>query len=773
MLPELRPDIRDLRAVVTTRWKGSSYIDKSIYSVESFYIDSALDNDADQWNLILGDPRGELLELAVRDSEVRCQLFGLGRDNFMITGIADNARYTGGSWNLTGRDYSSLATDSTVSPNHFRQVRAWAVVEQQAKQLGFRKTNLAHGRMVRKIFFTDGSESYWDFWYRLYRKEQMWLWCDPDGTLRASTLNYSNQIDYYFGSPRDDDNTAIRRAHIPVEADGFEIYKSTQQRIGNVEVYWHRGDNGARTIVEDPTTRGWIKRPTKVMLDTDAHSANAAKKTALEEIFEGKVGSVEYSLTVPDVGFPIRQNKIARLNLPDIGLFGEFFVVGSRMVGSTDGFAQEVRLREKQYAITRRVPTDPKPKTNTPSAGASASGMGAALEADVPNMPQGWGDYYVKAAKQWHGPWDYQFFLATLVGISDKETGGSFKNERQNGGPGGDHIEWYPYQSPTSPDTNSIFGSVGAAVAKAAAQTIDEWKTQFANEKGDGYINWEAGVGPMQLTSRGLKNEADDLLRVNFRNEFSGGRWHPQHNIMVGAHYLRECLKAMVGDSGREIDMWAGVTAYNMGVGGAQAYIAAHNYPSPYALDVKKKVLTDPGYINDVKNAVQTAQTNYTQPSGTPPAVFGPLGSMFRYAANILGTPGVGTHSWTEFPNNWQSDNAVDIKTAWLSPVYAVHDGQIGNFGVEPDNARAVYYPTPDSMTKLDRFGGNRVNVIGKANSTYYAHLARLNTKIIYSGARVKRGDLIGWSGIANGVPHLHFAAEKGDPRQFTPGVSY
>jgi prophage tail gpP-like protein len=205
--PDLRPDLRDLRAVVNTRWKNG-YADLPVYSVESYYVDTALDNDTDTWNLAIGDPRGEFMELMKRDSEIRIKLFGAGKQGQIMTGIADDASYADGTWTLTGRDYSSLATDSTVPPTHFRQLRAWAIVDSQAKGLGFRNRRLTQGKMVKKVQFTDGSESYWDFWWRLYRKEQMWIWCEPDGTLIASTLNYSNNVDYYIGDPRDGDSIA-------------------------------------------------------------------------------------------------------------------------------------------------------------------------------------------------------------------------------------------------------------------------------------------------------------------------------------------------------------------------------------------------------------------------------------------------------------------------------------------------------------------------------------------------------------------------------------
>jgi prophage tail gpP-like protein len=646
--PDLRPDLRDLRVIVNTRWKNG-YADLPIYSVESYYVDTALDNDADTWSVQLGDPRGELMELMTRDSEIRMKLFGVGNQGMIMTGIGDEASYSDGSWTITGRDYSSLATDSTVPPTHFRQVRAWAIVEQQAKQLGFRNTQLAHGKIVKKVQYTDGSESFWDFWWRLYRKEQMWIWCNPDATLIASTLNYSNSIDYYLGDFRDDDSTPIRRAHIPIES--IEIRKTTQQRVGEVHVWWHKGDNGKRTIVKDPTTAGWIKRPIKVMLDIDAHSENAAKKTALEEIFEGKVGSVEFKVTIPDPGFPLRTNKIARVNLPDIGLFGQFFVVGARMQADSGGFVQEIRLREKQYAVTRRIPTDPKLKTKTPGPGVMASGLGAAIEGSVGELPAGWGDYYAKAAKTWHGPWDYQLFLATLLGITKKETG--FQNERQNGGPGGDHNIWHPFKEVPEPSTNSVVSSVGHAVWEATHETLEGWKTKFANEKGDGYINWEAGVGPMQLTDRGLKNEADDLLRANFRNEFSGGRWHPQWNIWVGAKYLRECLAATVGDSGRDIDIWMGVSAYNKGPGGARLL-------DPYALTVKNYVFNDPGYLANVRSAVQEATAAATQPAD--PSSFDASVTFSRPSATKNSAADIAT-----LKNIQVQDSSVDIEHVdWL-----------------------------------------------------------------------------------------------------------
>lgn len=66
------------------------------------------------------------------------------------------------------------------------------------------------------------------------------------------------------------------------------------------------------------------------------------------------------------------------------------------------------------------------------------------------------------------------------------------------------------------------------------------------------------GVGPMQLTSPSLQDEADKV----------GGCWIPQHNIAVGLHYLHDLIK-------RHHGLEAGVTAYNGSGPAAEAY-AAH-----------------------------------------------------------------------------------------------------------------------------------------------------------------------------------------------------
>lgn len=115
----------------------------------------------------------------------------------------------------------------------------------------------------------------------------------------------------------------------------------------------------------------------------------------------------------------------------------------------------------------------------------------------------------------------------------------------------------------------------------------------------------------------------------------------------------------------------------------------------------------------------------------------------------IIGTPYKGTHS-KSINNNWESENAVDIAMPKGTPLYATEDGTIGN--------------QIGSLGSGGRFAGLRVHLDGKENSLYYAHLSKLAVK---AGQQVKKGQLIGYSGEANGVQHLHLATKSGNPAKY------
>ena len=638
LLPDTRPSLNRVRAIVTTKWGNTGYRPIVVSSLENYYVDSAIDTDADTWQVVIGDPYGEFLDMLKRDSEVRMQLFGVGQEatNFLMTGIADEIEFDqDGSIVVTGRDLSALALDSTVPPHRYQHVRAYSVVAQQARQLGFQQTNLAKQPMVKKLEVTDGNESYWEFWYRLYRKEKMFLWTDPNGTLIGGPLNsgYGNNPTYFFGKPRQGEEARVRQSYIPVEQ--VAIRKSTQQRVWQVWVYGQKGDNGFREITEDPTIANWMKRPVKILQDTDAHTPASARKLGWQEIYEGKVGSLEVTITVPDPGFAIHTNRIAIVRIPEIGFSGDFYVVGVRYQGGPDGFVQEVRLRERQFALSRRTPSDPKIQ-NTTEAPRQQSVTDSLAEglANTSGMPDQWAQYFVKAAKDWHGPWDYSLFLATLFAIADQET--NFRNIRSNGGPGGSGIPWYPWKVDRSgPTYGEVIGDklfpgvvdipkMGVAIDRFK-RTREDYERIFANEPGQ-YTGSTWAVGPMQLYSLGYKHWADDHFKPGFRDEYEGGRWNVESNIWAGARALRDKLQTSVGDTGKDADLWAGVSHY----GHHYADEGPNTVPTKYAVSVKNKVYNDPGYLNNVNQSLQSAREsakavkdNQTEPTFSDTQVTG------------------------------------------------------------------------------------------------------------------------------------------------------
>lgn len=111
----------------------------------------------------------------------------------------------------------------------------------------------------------------------------------------------------------------------------------------------------------------------------------------------------------------------------------------------------------------------------------------------------------------------------------------------------------------------------------------------------------------------------------------------------------------------------------------------------------------------------------------------------------IIGTPYSGTHTL----GNWESDNAIDISLRKGTPIYAPVSGTIGS-QIGPLNS------------SNPRMAGLRLHLSGAGNEFYFAHLSRL---LVKAGQRVRAGQLIGYSGVANGVPHLHLATRVGNPQ--------
>jgi murein DD-endopeptidase MepM/ murein hydrolase activator NlpD len=113
----------------------------------------------------------------------------------------------------------------------------------------------------------------------------------------------------------------------------------------------------------------------------------------------------------------------------------------------------------------------------------------------------------------------------------------------------------------------------------------------------------------------------------------------------------------------------------------------------------------------------------------------------------FLGGPGVGTHSFTAPPANWQSDNAVDLGVPIGTAMIAVESGRVVKVSPHAQDG--------------SRFAGDGITIVGdRGNSYFYKH----GVSSVKVGERVHKGQKIGTSGSASGSAHLHFAVEHGNP---------
>lgn len=140
----------------------------------------------------------------------------------------------------------------------------------------------------------------------------------------------------------------------------------------------------------------------------------------------------------------------------------------------------------------------------------------------------------------------------------------------------------------------------------------------------------------------------------------------------------------------------------------------------------------------------------------------------------VVGAPGCGSHSPPascryhalsvahgcppgDAPCNWQSTNAYDVIMPIGTPVVPCRAGTVGTpprwgYGLMESGG--------------GRFAGSRLHVVhDNGMVSFYTHLRELVAK---PGDRVSVNSILGYSGVANGLPHTHFAVSPPfDPRAF------
>lgn len=159
----------------------------------SYMAETAIDRDADSWNVQLGDPHGEMLYLSDRDVEVKGTIYLSNEVNKAVpifTGMVDDVTFStdGYQIGLSGQDMSCLATGSDAPAGRWRHVKPAKFIQQRAHALGLTNTAIHSMREIGTLI-SDASETEWELWYRIARSRDMFMWTGPLGGLYVRQLN--------------------------------------------------------------------------------------------------------------------------------------------------------------------------------------------------------------------------------------------------------------------------------------------------------------------------------------------------------------------------------------------------------------------------------------------------------------------------------------------------------------------------------------------------------------------------------------------------------
>ena len=124
---------------------------------------------------------------------------------------------------------------------------------------------------------------------------------------------------------------------------------------------------------------------------------------------------------------------------------------------------------------------------------------------------------------------------------------------------------------------------------------------------------------------------------------------------------------------------------------------------------------------------------------------------------------------------DWESDNALDIYLLIGTQITAIAPGYVSGAVGPCGGSKTRSGPTTpcsgrgyglcDSNPKGIKAGYRLAVCHDGGMMSFYHHMTELVAK---PGARVAQGDILGYSGVANGVPHLHFSVNPPyDPNAF------
>ena len=320
-----------------------SKVHKKTYEINrmsEYDVETSLDIPADYFNIIIENPindKGYGINAGIfnpNDTFKISENYGI-----ILNGVADDVdEYwdeNGSKIELSGRDISMLLLENDAEPRTYNKLKLSAFINKIAGPYGLKaKVNSKYDKVINKIVVEVG-DSEWDTIFRETKKLDMWLWCEPDGTLVADKLNYSEKPSYKFSND------------LSIDAIRIEKFSKKKRGADIKNEVWVRGHGNkaftAKYKDNDLTNKGYRRR--MIIEDGEAKNISKGQETGKKQVQERKRGSFEIELTI-NGKHEVKTNKTAYIKDKVTKTEGTFFIIGVKDKKNNNvGHIKIIRLR--------------------------------------------------------------------------------------------------------------------------------------------------------------------------------------------------------------------------------------------------------------------------------------------------------------------------------------------------------------------------------------------------------------------------------------------
>ena len=315
---------------------------------DSYAIHADLLIPADAWEFSLAQSTQQLPASIVPGAAVQVQI---GNDT-VLTGLIDDIdeSLSMGEHHLSisGRDYGGLLTDCSAPLFTEQQVGLEDVVVKIISAFGIHNVAIkATSAGTFQKVSTEPGEAAWDLIQRLAEANGLWPWFEPDGTLVIGGADYSVPVSAdlilrYSGKGNNIKALNRRRSIV----DRFSEITVLGQSAGNAV-----NDGNAAILAIATDTSVGTYRP-KIIMDSDADTADIAKKRARKLLMDGRLNGIDLQICVQghrvsnDGALWTPGMRVHLVSEPH-GIDDIFFLMGRSFVRSlNEGTITQLRLKE-------------------------------------------------------------------------------------------------------------------------------------------------------------------------------------------------------------------------------------------------------------------------------------------------------------------------------------------------------------------------------------------------------------------------------------------